>query len=304
MLVVCGYLVATNSLTADFTETGGIEAGTPVQQSDYVIGTVTSVEPHFPPGGLIPHFEVVMRIKEGWTIPSDSTAVIGEAGLLQGNVIKVKPGSSRTALKGGDRIASGATEPDLGTQLAELADRLSQLMRDSVTPLVASVKRQIEALERLLLTDQGAAGGSQQTIAGILDNLRDVSATLKAQMAAIEPKQLAALVVSARSTARNVETITGNLKKRSRRIESAVDDFGELADRLNRLVKKSDPAIERSLAETQTMLQDLSLALVPILNNLDETTQNLLELSQGLRNDPAIVLWGRRLPDNAPGAER
>ncbi len=300
LLIVSGYFRATYSLTTDFAETGGLEPGTPVRQADYVIGTVTAIEPVFSNAKLIPRFKVVMRIREGWKIPDDSVAIIGSAGLLQGNVVKVMPGSSPTPLKDGESIMGGEKEPDFSEQLAELADRLTELMRDSVTPLVASVKRQIEALEGLMLTDKG--GDSQQTIAGILENLRDVSANLKAQMEAIKPEQLRALVDSARTTARNVEQITDRLNSRSKEIESTVKNFSELADRLNKLVEKNDPAIERSLADTEIMVRELSTAVTPILNNLDEITQNLLQLSQDLRNDPALVLWGRKLRDNAPEA--
>jgi phospholipid/cholesterol/gamma-HCH transport system substrate-binding protein len=302
LLIVSGYFVGTYSLTTDFSEAGGLEPGTPVRQADYVIGTIAAIEPVFSNEKLVPRFKVVMRIQKGWKIPEDSIAVIGSAGLLQGNVVKVVPGSSTVPLNEGESIRSGKKEPDLSQQLAELTDRLSELMRDSVTPLVASVKRQIEALEGLMLTGEDDVGSSQQTIAGILENLRDVSATLKAQMEAIKPKELGALVDSARTIARNVEQITDRLNSRSREIESTVKNFSELADRLNKLVEKNDPAIERSLADTQVMLQEMSTAVTPILSNLDEITQNLLQLSQDLRNDPALVLWGRKLPDNAPQA--
>ena len=302
LLIVSGYFFATYSLTTDFSETGGLEPGTAVRQADYVIGTIAAIEPVFSNEKLIPRFKVVMRIKKGWKIPEDSVAVIGSAGLLQGNVVKVVPGSSTVPLKDEESIMSGEKEPDLSEQLAELTDRLSELMRDSVTPLVASVKRQIEALEGLMATDEDKVGDSQQTITGILGNLRDISANLKAQMEAIKPEQVGALVDSARTTARNVEQITDRLNSRSKEIESTVKNFAELSDRLNKLVEKNDPAIERSLADTQVMVQELSTAVTPILNNLSEITQNLLQLSQDLRNDPALVLWGRKLPDNAPEA--
>lgn len=299
LLIVSGYFRAAYSLTTDFAETGGLEPGTPVRQADYVIGTVAAIEPVFASEKFIPRFKVVMRIRQGWKIPDDSVAIIGSAGLLQGNVVKVVPGSSTVSLKDGESIMGGEKEPALSEQLAELADRLNELMRDSVMPLVASVKRQIEALEGLMLTGEGEG---QRTIAGILDNLRDVSANLKAQMEAIKPGQLGALVDSARTTVRNVEQITDRLNRRRREIESMVKNFAEFADRLNKLVKKNDPAIERSLADTQVILQEMSTAVTPILNNLDEIARNLLRLSQDLRNDPALVLWGRKLPDNAPEA--
>jgi len=153
----------------------------------------------------------------------------------------------------------------------------------------------------MVTTEDGT--GSQQTIAGILENLRAISQDLKSQMNAINPGQVGAIVSSAKSAAYNVERITDTLRRRTQEIDKTVKNFGALAERLNAIVEKNDPIIERSLSDTQFMLQELANAMTPILNNLDQTTRNLNELSTDLRDNPAVVLWGRNKAVDADGLE-
>jgi phospholipid/cholesterol/gamma-HCH transport system substrate-binding protein len=59
--------------------------------------------------------------------------------------------------------------------------------------------------------------------------------------------------------------------------------------------------VDRSLTDTQYIIQETATALTPILNNIDETTRNLLELSRKLRDNPVgALLGGHNTRDNAP----
>jgi phospholipid/cholesterol/gamma-HCH transport system substrate-binding protein len=280
------------SLTTECPASGGVQPGTPVMQADYLIGKVISVEPKMFGEKKGPPFKLSLQIDRQWRVSAQDKFVIGPAGLLQGNVVNL------------------VSSPEPGTGAADLASAHNGMLKcevesgliEKVDPIIASIKRQIEALEGFLVTKDTDSADSQQSIAGILENLRDISDNLKLQMAAINPQEVGAIVGSARATARNVEQITATLTRRSAEIDNAVADFGQLADRLNRLVEKNDPKIERSLSDTQYMLQELATAMTPILNNLDETSQNLKELSLDLRNNPAAALWGRDVQDNTPGS--
>lgn len=271
---------------------GGIQAGTPVIQADYVIGKVIKVGPKTIDGKKGPPFVIKLQIDRDWRVAPTDKFVIGSAGLLQGNVIKLV----------------GVSDNGLKKAIGEKVERLHVCEIESgvlekIDPILASVQRQVEALEGLLLTQDTGSKDSQKTIVGILENLREISESLKKQMAAIGPDEVGDIVTSARNSAKNVEKITTTLTQRSKEIDHAVADFGELADRLNRLVEKNDPKIERSLSDTQYMLQELSTAMTPILNNLDETSQNLKELSLDLRKNPAAALWGKDAQDNTPGVQ-
>lgn len=277
-------------LTTECPASGGVQPGTPVMQADYRIGKVVGVEPKTRGGKKGPPFILSLQIDRAWRISSRDKFVIGSAGLLQGNVVNL--------------VGSKDTETDVAERVAgpgeNLACEIKGGLVEKLDPILASVRRQIEVLESFLVTKDTDSGAAQKTLAGILENLREVSESLKQQMAAIDPEEIGDLVGSARATARNVEKITDTLTRRSAELDTAVKDFGKLAERLNRLVAESDPKIERSLSDTQYLLQEVSTTMTPILNNLDETAQNLKELSADLRKNPASAIWGRDLPDNAP----
>ncbi|MGH8557499.1 MAG: MlaD family protein [Methylococcales bacterium] len=278
------------TFTTECPASGGVQPGTPVLQQDYPIGKVVSVEPKLIDGKKGPPFMLSLQIDRDWRVLPSDKLMIGSSGLLQGNVINLvsapNPGIDNATAASGHNGMLGC---EIETGLIEKID-----------PIIESIQRQVVVLESFLVSKDSDSSGSQKTIAGILDNLRNISDQLKQQMAAINPEEVGAIVGSARATAKNVEQITETLTRRSAEIDSAVADFGELADRLKRLVEKNDPKIERSLSDTQTMLQELSTAMTPILNNLDETSQNLKELSLDLRNNPASAIWGRELRDNSP----
>lgn len=276
------------SLMTECPASGGVQPGTPVMQADYRIGKVVSVEPKIIGTSKGPPFMLSLQIDRTWRVSARDKFVIGSAGLLQGNVVNLVSSPETNA-------SNLLSEPG-GILSCEVESGLVA----KLDPIVASIQRQIEILEGFLVTKDDDSGDVRKTLSGILENLRQVSEHLKHQMAAIDPKEVGELVGSARATARNVERITATLTRRSAEIDNAVADFGKLADRLNRLVEKNDPKIERSLSDTQYMLQELATAMTPILNNLDETSQNLKELSSDLRTNPATAIWGRELPDNAP----
>ncbi|MGR9106855.1 MAG: MlaD family protein [Gammaproteobacteria bacterium] len=277
-------------LTGRCPATGGVRSGTPVQQAGYTIGKVVAVEPTQVGETKGPPFIVSLSIERRWRLSFQEKIVIGSAGLLQGNVVYLR----------GSRQSGTDTSRPHREQPGTLDCEIEESLIDKVDPILASIQRQIEALEGFLVTREPGAGESQKTIVGILENLRDISERLKQQMVAINPQDVGEIVGSARATAGNVAKITENLEQRTAEIDAAVANFGELALRLNRLVEKNDPKIERSLADTQYMLEELATAMTPILNNLDETSQNLKELSLDLRKNPGTVLWGRDVQDNSP----
>lgn len=293
LVLSIGYLFGMSGEIKGFTiecpASGGVKPGTPVLQLDYPIGKVVSVEPGINDGKKGPPFILSFEIDRDWRVLANDKIVIGSAGLLQGNVVNLVRSTQ-------PEIANASAAPEPGELLG--CEIESDLV-EKIDPIIESVKRQVAVLEGFLVS-QDPSTDSRKTMTGILDNLRDISDHLKQQMSAINPEEIGDIVGSARATAKNVEQITATLTKRSAEIDHAVADFGELADKLKRLVEKNDPKIERSLSDTQYMLQELATAMTPILNNLDETSQNLKELSVDLRKNPATAIWGREVRDNAP----
>jgi phospholipid/cholesterol/gamma-HCH transport system substrate-binding protein len=317
--------------------TDGLTPGAPVEQAGYGIGTVTAITPVFPSSGepsvcsatsndagapnsqaLTPCFQVRLRIERDWPIPRGSIAVIGSK-LLKGTLVLIQPGTSPERLQDGDSLTGRADDSDLGVaanellaKLTELLDHVQGIMDDTVQPLLGSINKQVGALQQLVVadgtgSDQGSDQGQNQgqgaalkDIAVVLNNLKQLTSDLAANGDSERDTDVGKLLRATRIAAENVEGITAAINDRSREIRKAVKQFTELGTRLNRLTANVSPSIEGSLSDTQYLIQEAATALTPILNSIDETTRNLLELSRDLRDNPAVLLRGRSTHDNSP----
>ena len=278
-----------------------------------------------------PCFRANLRIREGWPIPRDSIAQLASAGLLQGEALRILPGQDRNhRLADGDSIATSGREADLVAQLGRLTDSLQTLVEQTIAPALAGIAEQIAALQELLgtgTTAQGTAGAQpaasgirgttsdagastagsaavngateptgRERLAGVFDNLERLSANLDA---AVDPQKLAGILTSVEQIAQNVAGVSGTLTGRSQDVQRTMKDYGDLAADLRALVKRNRPAIERSVTDSQYVLQELAASLAPILEHIEVTTRNLAEVSRDLRNNPAVILHGREVQDNA-----
>jgi phospholipid/cholesterol/gamma-HCH transport system substrate-binding protein len=311
-LILPGVFGGTIRLYAYFPEAAGLEPGIHISQAGYIIGAVEGVEPVFPEGPgpdpcpapdadggrppAGPCFRATLRIRDRWPIPRDSVAQLASAGLLQGHVLRILPGRDQDhPLGDGERIAIGGREADLVAQLARLTDSLQDLVEETIAPALTGIAEQIAALQELLGT--GAEDpGNRDRVAGVFESLQRLSANLEA---AVDPQQLTNILGSVEEVSRNLAGASATLTSRSQDVQQAVQRYGDLASDLRGLVKRSRPAIDRTLSDSQYLLQELTASLGPILEHIETATRNLAELSRDLRDNPAVVIQGRKEQDNA-----
>lgn len=313
-LILPGVFGGTIRLYAYFPDAAGLDSGIQISQAGYVIGVVEALEPVFPqdsevspcpvtvgdgpaqrPAGS-PCFRATMRIRDRWPIPRDSVARVASAGLLQGDAVRIVPGRDRDhPLMDGATIAVGGREADLVAQLAHLTDSLQGLVEETIAPALTGIAEQIATLQQLLGT--GAEdSGNRDRLAGVFESLRTLSADLEA---AVDPKQLVSILSSVEQVAQNLAGVSATLTSRSQDVQQAVQGYGDLASDLRGLVKRNRPAIDRSLTDSQYLLQELAASLAPILQHIETATRNLAELSRDLRDNPAVIIRGREVQDNA-----
>jgi phospholipid/cholesterol/gamma-HCH transport system substrate-binding protein len=311
-LLIAGlWLVSSEGLrghryTARFDTIKGIRPGSRVEQSGYVIGAVREVRPLFAANELLPRFEVELRIDSDWPIARDSKAVITSSSPLSGNIILIEPGESSEALPPGSEIASGGVAPDIAARLGELAGNLERLVDETVKPILTTVQEQAKKIEDMLTGgetgDGGKAAKTLDDVTAILGNIREVSDKLNRQMEAVDPEQIRSVVGSARSVSDDAANLVADLQKSNQDLRNTLKEFQGLGASVNRLVTANETKVEQVTTDSQYMVQELATALSPILNNLDGATRNLLELSQDLRANPALLLGGREVKADTPEA--
>lgn len=314
-LLMPGLLGGAYRLHAYFGDASGLTAGTQVIQGGYAIGIVESMKPVFPGrdeldaahcpapdlatglrSGRLPCFRATLRIRDNWPIPDDSLARLGSAGLLQGEAIKIRPGVSNTLLVGDDLISAEGRETDLMAQLGSLTDSLQSLVDETIAPALASIQQQIKTIEDLL----GTSGGNAQNrdrLAGVFENLQQLSSDVTK---AVNPEQLQAIMAAVQRLSENLALVSETFEGRTVEIQRTVRNYGDLAVDIRGLVKDSKPSIDRSLDDTQYLLQELTAALTPILTNIEDATRDLSALARDLRTNPAVIIKGHEVEDKTP----
>ena len=301
-------------LQAYFLDAAGLIDGIQVIQEGYVIGIVEGVTPLFPgrdPAAArcplpaadaaprspaLPCFRATLRIKDDWPVPTDSVAQLGAAGLLQGDAIKISPGVATTLLADGSRIMAAGREPDLLAKLNGLSEALDDIVQKTIGPALASVKAQIETIQTLLGTG-GDQAGNRERLTGAVENLRTLSANLASS---IDPRKIAAILDSLQTLSKNLTEVSVKIGGGTEEVKGAAREYGDLARALRVLVSDNKPALQGSLDDTQALLQELTAGQSPILVNIEEATRNLSALARDLRRDPAVIIKGRKVEEQAP----
>lgn len=290
-----------------FLDAHGLDPGIQVVQDGYVIGLVEKVAPVFPGTAVhvrhctqrspnLPCFHATLRIRDNWPVPLDSEAQLAPLGLFKGDAIRIRPGSSGELLADGAVIDAREPEADLAERLARLTDALRGIVEDSIAPALASIRDQIRTIEMLIGTgdDQGE---NRDRLAGAFENLQALSENLAT---AVDPDAIGAILSSVRETSDSLAGITADMKGSTRNVQRAVADYGELATDIRGLINENRPALQRSLDDTQFLLQSLSAALTPILTNIEDATRNLSALARDLRGDPSLIIKRRPQEEQAP----
>ena len=314
-VLIPGLLGGSYRLNAYFADASGLSTGTQVIQGGYVIGIVESMRPVFanrdggeaarcppPEEGAVerprrmPCFRATLRIRQDWPIPEDSLAQPGSAGLLQGDAIKIQPGTADELLADGGVIASTRRETNLMTQLAALTDSLQSMVDETIAPALASIQQQIKTIEDLLGTG-GDNAGNRERLAGVFENLQQLSAEITR---AVNPEQLKAIMTAVEQLSENLAQVSSGLEGQTADVQRTVRNYGDLAVDIRGLVSDNRPAIERSLDDAQYLMQELAATLAPILTNIEDATRDLSALARDLRNNPAVIIRGREQEEQTP----
>lgn len=304
-----GLFGNTHRYRAYFADATGLSPGIPVLQDGYRIGLVDGVEPIFPgrdPDGehcrslgggtradSRPCFRAWLRIARDWPITSDSRALIGVAGLLQGAALKIEPGTASDLLADGARLVATGRELDLPTQLAALTDSVLVLVTDTIAPTLARIQAQVVAIEALIGLDDREGN---EPLSATLDDLQQLAVRIET---AIDPLQIEGILASIAGLTANLEAASDGLTGRTDALEGVIERYGDLAGEIKQVISQNEPLVARSLDDTQFVLQELAAALTPILANLEDATRNLAALARDLRANPGVIVRGRQTEEGS-----
>ncbi|MFP4247974.1 MAG: MlaD family protein [Halochromatium sp.] len=318
LLLLVPGLFGGYSLRAYFLDADGLDSGIEVMQEGFTIGQVRALEPVFQhdpdrddcpqPSAErapeLPCFRVMLNIQQAWPVPADSVAQLASAGLLQGNIIRIVPGTSAATLSPDSAIPTIERAPDLGMQITAALAQAQQTLDESIRPALIRLQERLQGLLAMFgeQAEDGELGADLgQGLGSVLDNLVQLSADIEQS---IDPQQIQTILSTVQRLSDNLATVSSTLPARTDDIQAAVARYGALADELRGLVETSRPNVEGSLDDVQYVLQELSATLTPILANIENASRNLSALARELREQPTSLLRGREQEDQAPWFER
>lgn len=294
------------SLYAYFEEADGLDRGIDIMQEGFVIGRVGAVEPVFrgaadradcpeptgPQAPDLPCFRAQLAIQPGWPVPRGSSAQLAPAGILQGNIIRIHPGTGDARLDPGSTLPTIERQPDVWMQMAATLERARQTLDETIWPALRRLQERVQGVLAALGGDaEDGAGTAAQvgdSLSEVFDNLKQITADLEQS---IDPDKITAILGAVEQLTGNLAEVSGSLDARSEDIGGAVRRYEALAGDLREVVGNAGPDVEASLQDAQYLLQELAAALTPILANIETASRNLAALTSELRDAPKSLLF-------------
>jgi phospholipid/cholesterol/gamma-HCH transport system substrate-binding protein len=319
MLLNRPALFGSQVLHAYFLDATGLGRGIDVVLNGEVVGHLGAVKPvsaddvepkdcptsEQPRSAKLLCFRAKLHLQRRWQVPADSYAQLVPASFMGGYQIRIEPGLADETLSDGERICTRPRKPDLASQASEALTRLQAAIDDTIRPALVKLQQRVQELVAAMGHgadgEGGAAAAAGEGLAEVLQNLRDLSASLNRS---VDADRVGSILASVDETSGNLATLSGVLKDRSAELGTAVERYTALGADLQGVVNEAGPAVTDSLDDVQYLLRELSAALAPILANLDTASRNLAALSGDLRRDPKSLLFESKPKEPVPWLER
>jgi phospholipid/cholesterol/gamma-HCH transport system substrate-binding protein len=247
----------------------GLAEGTQVFFQGYPSGVIDEI---VPADELGRGFRIDVSLSRRLSIPEDSVALITSSGLLSAVVIDIRAGSSKRALGPGDRIASreAANLFELGS---DFTSELSDLVRSDLRPLLASIN---------------------QNAPEIFENLNAFTARLDATLDRLDALLGDDHRQNVTQTLANVESASSDAAKLVSELRSTRALLDDVATSVREFLAENRTDLRQATRDLSSSLDAFADHAGAISRNLEETTRNMNEVSAQLRQDPSIVVRGRK----------
>ncbi len=252
-----------------------VKYGTQVRYEGYPIGQVEGITPIIDGPGM--KFRLDVSIRQGWRIPTDSVARIGNSNFLAAKTLDIESGRSPVMVKVGQQITAEAAI-DVFATLTETATEFTSLSRQRMTPLLATLQSLAEIIE-------GDAPRVSRELIAFAEGLNE---TLVPVQEILSDENL--LVVT--NILRNVDEATVTMNDIGRDLSKAMVKVDNLATNLDRLIEHNKDDVDQSLKDVRYTLSAIASTVDSLVHNLDGTARNMNEFSRLIRQNPGLLLDG------------
>ena len=252
-----------------------VKYGTQVRYEGYPIGQVEGITPIIDGPGM--KFRLDVSVRQGWRIPSDSVARIGNSNFLAAKTLDIESGRSPVAIEVGQQIAAEAAV-DVFATLTETATEFAALGRERIAPLLATLQSLAETIEgdapRISRELIAFAEGLNQTLMPVQEILSDQN------------------LLAVSNILTNVDEAAATMNGIGRDLSKTMVKVDNLAANLDRLIENNKDDVDQSLKDVRYTLSAIASSVDGIVHNLDGTARNMNEFSRLIRQNPGLLLDG------------
>lgn len=294
--VIGGRSGSTDSYYTVYNNVGGLKYGTQVLYEGFPIGQVEDIVPERTEGDT--RFKVLLSVKEGWGIPSDSIARIAASGLLAAVTINITGGHETTMIAAGGEIP-GRDGGNIFSAMSDVAGEMSELSRSGLRPLLETLNTLAGSLNGVATQEIPSIAKDVRRMSGALADKVPVIAT---NLAAVSSK-LDTQVLSENNMNALTQTL-GNTQQATAQLGQMSKSLSGMSDEVRTLVKKLDGVVTDNRPDVRAAVQDLRYSLGTIARsidsmtaNMDATSRHMAEFSRSIRQNPALLIGGKAPAD-------
>ncbi len=272
-----------------FANVTGVKYGTKVTFEGFVVGQVEEIEPQREASGT--RFLLKLSVRHGWQIPKDSVARITASGLLSAVIVDIKGGTATEMLAPDTEIASGASA-NLFAVMSDVAGQVTDLNQTALKPLLQTVNGEVARFGDLL--DKQAP----ELLANMVAVSSDLARKTPRITADVErmTTTLSTKVVTDDNAERMAASIA-NVQRLTQGLEASRAKLDATITAVDHLVAGNTATVDASLKDLRYTLQTVARSIDAVTYNLEGTTRNFNEFSRQIRDDPALLIGGRRTED-------
>lgn len=252
-----------------------VKYGTQVRYEGYPIGQVEDITPIVDGPGM--KFRIDVSIRQGWRIPTDSIARIGNSNFLAAKTLDIKSGRSPATIEVGQQITAEAAV-DVFAVITETASEFSSLSRGRIAPLLATLQSLAETIEgdapRISRELIAFAEGLNETLVPVQEILSDGN------------------LLAINNIISNVEETATTMNGIGRDLTETMVKVDNLASNLDQLIEDNKDDVDQSLKDVRYTLSAIATTVGSIVHNLDGTARNMNEFSRLIRQNPGLLLDG------------
>ncbi len=253
----------------EFSNVSGVSNGTPVTYEGFHVGQIQQITAKRSTGRTV--YRVKLLINGEFKIPDDSIARVVQPGLLAANQIDIAEGKSQAYLEPGDTINGGHAGGILGL-LEELSGH--------VQPLVSRLMQTLDRLDKNVLANMPDLADK---ISSLLSELNKSAANISSLTGGKNKHHMENLLANSDQFSAELVSASHDLKAASKRLDSITRTADEL-------VTDSRGDIQTSVAEVRHTLEVISQSIDGIMYNMENTSRNMSEFSQQIRDNPSLLI--------------